>query len=160
MLRIGIGYDVHPLVEGRRLVIAGVEIPFERGLAGHSDADVAAHAIVDALLGAAALGDIGAHFPPGDPSHRDASSLGFLEAVAELLAERQWRVGNIDATIIAQKPRLAPFVLQMRQNVSQALGVDLDRVSIKATTTDRLGFEGQGQGIAAHAVALIENDSP
>ena len=160
MLRIGIGYDVHPLVEGRRLVLAGVEIPFERGLAGESDADVAAHAIVDALLGAAALGDIGAHFPPGDPSFRDASSLGFLETVAELLAEREWRVGNIDATIIAQEPRLAPFVLQMRQNVSQALGVDLGRVSIKATTTNGLGFEGQGRGIAAHAVALIENGPP
>ncbi len=160
MHRVGVGYDVHPLVEGRRLVLAGVVVPFERGLEGHSDADVASHAIVDALLGAAALGDIGAHFPPDDPAFRGASSLGFLEAVAGLLAQRQWRVGNIDATIIAQEPRLSPFVQQMRQNVSRALGIGIDRVSIKATSTNGLGFAGRGEGIAAHAVALIEDLSP
>ena len=154
--RIGIGYDVHPLVEGRKLIVGGVTIPYERGLGGHSDADVVAHAIVDALLGAANLGDIGSHFSPEDPKHAGASSIGFLEQVASLLRERRWKVGNVDATIVVQKPRLSPYLSQMRTNVAKALGVGVDVVSIKAKSTNGLGFEGRGEGIAAQAVALIE----
>lgn len=156
MIRVGVGYDVHPLVEGRALVLGGVRIPHSRGLAGHSDSDVVAHAVVDALLGAAGLGDIGGYFPPSDARFKDADSMGFLVETARLLSSRGWRVGNIDATIVAQEPRLAPHVQQMKENLSRALGISQEQVSIKGKSTNGLGFEGQGQGIAAHAVALIE----
>ncbi len=156
MIRVGVGYDAHPLVLGRPLVLGGVHIPHSRGLAGHSDSDVVAHAIVDALLGAAGLGDIGAYFPPGDSRFQDADSMGFLVQTVRLLSSRGWRIGNVDATIIAQEPRLAPHVPQMRENLSRALGVSIDQISVKGKSTNGLGFEGQGRGIAAHAVALIE----
>ncbi|MFH1486838.1 MAG: 2-C-methyl-D-erythritol 2,4-cyclodiphosphate synthase [Chloroflexota bacterium] len=155
-LRIGIGYDVHPLVAGRRLILGGVEIPFERGLAGHSDADVLLHAIMDALLGAAALGDIGQHFPPSDEGYRDISSLSLLQRVKGLLDSAGWRIGNIDATIVAERPKLAPFIESMRGNIAKALGIDVTKVSVKATTTEGLGFAGRGEGIAAQAAALID----
>lgn len=154
--RVGIGYDSHPLAEGRRLIIGGVHIPFARGLAGHSDSDVLAHAVVDALLGAAALGDIGAKFSPEDPQYKDASSLIFLQSAARLLIEQKWRIGNVDVTIIAQQPKLAPFIPQMRSNVAAALGITLEQLSVKAKSTNGLGFEGRGEGIAAQAVALLE----
>ena len=157
--RVGVGYDIHPLTEGRELVLGGVTVPFGRGLAGHSDSDVLTHAVVDALLGAAALGDIGAHFPPSDPAYKDATSLGFLERTAALLAENDWRVANLDATIIAQEPRLSPFVERMRQNLAQALGLRLDQVSVKGKSTNGLGPEGRGEGISARAVALLETAS-
>ncbi len=155
-MRIGHGYDAHPLVNGRKLVIGGVEIPHETGLDGHSDADVVCHAIVDALLGAAALGDIGKIFPPTDAKWKDYPSTGFLREVAAVLKAKGWRVENVDATIIAQQPKLAGYYEQMRQNVASALGVTLDKVSVKATTTNGLGYEGRREGIAAQAVALIE----
>jgi 2-C-methyl-D-erythritol 2,4-cyclodiphosphate synthase len=158
--RVGVGYDMHPLTEGRELVLGGVTVPFERGLAGHSDSDVVTHAIVDALLGAAALGDIGTHFPPDDPAYKDATSLGFLERTAAMLAENNWRVANVDATIIAQQPRLNPFVEQMRRNMAQALGLPIDRVSVKGKSTNGLGPEGRGEGISAQAIALIETATP
>ncbi len=158
--RVGVGYDLHPLTEGRDLVLGGVTVPFERGLAGHSDSDVLSHAVVDALLGAGALGDIGTYFPPDDPAYKDTKSLGFLERTAALLAENHWRVANVDATIIAQKPRLSPFVERMRQNLAQALGLGIDQVSVKAKSTNGLGPEGRGEGISAHAVALLETASP
>lgn len=154
-MRIGIGYDAHALVSGRRLVLGGVEIPFEKGLAGHSDADVLLHAIMDALLGAAALGDLGKHFPPSDPSYRDISSLVLLGRVKKLLDAGDWRIGNIDATIIAERPKLAPFIEDMRRAIGETLGIEVSRVSVKATTTEGLGFAGRGEGIAAQAVALI-----
>ena len=157
--RVGVGYDIHPLTEGRELVLGGVTVPFERGLAGHSDSDVLTHAVVDALLGAAALGDIGTHFPPDDPAYKDAPSLGFLERTAALLAENDWRVVNVDATIIAQQPRLSPFVEQMRRNLAQALGLRIDQVSVKGKSTNDLGPEGRGEGISARAVALLETAS-
>lgn len=155
-MRVGIGYDVHKLTEGRPLVLGGVVVPYECGLAGHSDGDVVVHAIMDALLGAAALGDIGAHFPSEDPQYEDASSLSLLARVRDLLAERGWQVQNLDATIVAERPRLAPYVAQMRQAVARCLGLEPERVSIKATTTDGLGFTGRGEGIGAHAVVSIE----
>lgn len=155
-MRIGIGYDAHPLVPGRALVLGGVHIPSDRGLEGHSDADAVAHAIVDALLGAAGLGDIGQHFPSSDPRWKGASSLGFLEYTARLLAQNGWRIVNVDATILAQSPRLSPHYEAMRRNIARALGIEQSCVSVKATTTDGLGFEGRGEGIAAQAVALIE----
>ena len=155
--RIGIGYDVHPLSEGRRLVLGGVEIPFAKGLSGWSDADVLSHAIIDALLGAAALGDIGSHFPPGVAEYQGISSLVLLEKAAEMLKEKGWRVANIDATVIAEEPRLGGFSRQMREKISQTLGIEAGRVSVKASTSARLGFIGEGQGIAAQAVALIES---
>jgi 2-C-methyl-D-erythritol 2,4-cyclodiphosphate synthase len=155
-LRIGIGYDVHSLVPGRRLVLGGTEIPFEKGLSGWSDADVLTHAIIDALLGAAALGDIGSHFPPGEPQYRDISSLALLEQVRDELAENGWQAGNIDATVVAEKPRLRDFIDGMRQQLSQTLGIDASQVSIKASTNDGLGFAGRGEGMAAIAVAVIE----
>ncbi len=156
MMRIGHGYDVHRLTEGRRLVIGGMEIPYEKGLLGHSDADVLLHAICDALLGAAALGDIGKLFPDSDPSFKDVSSLYLLRRVAAKLTSLGYRPINIDSTVIAQAPKLAPYIGDMRKKISIALDMDIDAVSIKATTEEGLGFSGEGLGIAAHAVCLIE----
>ena len=155
-MRIGHGYDVHRLVEGRRLILGGVEVPFEKGLLGHSDADVLAHAVMDALLGAAALGDIGKLFPDSDPAYAGADSLVLLRRVAEVLAEHGYGIGNVDATVLAQRPKLAPHIMEMRARLADAMGTDPGRVSIKATTEEGLGFTGAGEGIAAHAVALIE----
>ena len=154
-MRIGHGYDVHRLVEGRPLILGGVTVPFEKGLLGHSDADVLAHAVMDAALGAAALGDIGQHFPDSDPAYAGADSLALARRVAALLAEAGWQVGNIDATILCQRPKLAPYIPAMRQNLAAAFGLEAGAVSVKATTEERLGFTGEGLGIAAHAVALI-----
>jgi 2-C-methyl-D-erythritol 2,4-cyclodiphosphate synthase len=156
-MRIGQGFDVHALVPGRRLIIGGVEIAFERGLAGHSDADVLLHAICDALIGAAGLGDIGTHFPDTDPRYRGADSRGLLRAVAGLLADRAFRVVNVDATIIAQSPKMAPHILQMRANIAEDLGLAPGSVNVKAKTAERLGSLGREEGIAAEAVALIES---
>ena len=155
-MRIGHGYDVHRLVEGRRLIIGGVEIPHELGLLGHSDADVLLHAISDAILGAAAMGDIGKLFPDTDPTFKDADSLKLLRIVGQRLAANGYKVVNIDSTVIAQAPKLAPHILKMRHNVALALGIDMADVSIKATTEEGLGFSGERLGIAAHAVCLIE----
>ena len=155
-MRIGHGYDVHKLTEGRKLILGGVDIPYEKGLLGHSDADVLTHAIMDALLGAAALGDIGKLFPDNDPAYAGADSLVLLERVGERIAQAGYRVGNIDATILAQRPKLAPHIPQMRANLAHRLGLDVDQVSVKATTEEGLGFTGTGQGMAAHAVALLE----
>lgn len=157
-MRIGHGYDVHRLVPDRRLVLGGAEIPFERGLLGHSDADVLTHAVADALLGAAALGDIGGMFPDTDPRFENADSLLLLEQVAARLKTAGFTVMNVDATVLAQRPRLAPFLPQMREKLAKALRLPIDRVSVKATTEEGLGFTGTGDGIAAHAVCLIEND--
>jgi 2-C-methyl-D-erythritol 2,4-cyclodiphosphate synthase len=158
-MRVGIGYDVHPLTPGRRLVLGGVEIPFDRGLSGWSDADVLIHAIIDALLGAAALGDIGSHFPPGEPQYKDISSLILLERVRDKLAENDWRIDNIDATIVAEQPKLGDFIDAMQQQISQTLGIALSQVSVKASTSAKSGFIGRGEGIAACAVALLEGAS-
>ena len=155
-MRIGHGYDVHRLVEGRKLILGGVEIPFEKGLLGHSDADVLAHAVMDAVLGAAALGDIGQHFPDNDPAYAGADSLELARHVARILSEHDYRVENIDATILCQRPKLAPHIPAMRANLAAAIGLPVDAVSVKATTEEHLGFTGEGLGIAAHAVALIE----
>ncbi len=155
-MRIGHGYDVHRLVEGRKLILGGVEIPFEKGLLGHSDADVLAHAVMDAVLGAAALGDIGQHFPDNDPAYAGADSLELARHVARILSEHGYRVENIDATILCQRPKLAPHIPAMRANLAAAFGLPVDAVSVKATTEEHLGFTGEGLGIAAHAVALIE----
>ncbi len=155
-MRIGHGYDVHRLAEGRRLILGGVEIPYEKGLDGHSDADVLTHAVMDALLGAAALGDIGKRFPDTDDRYLGADSIELLRAVNVALAEHGWRLGNLDATVIAQRPKLAPYIDQMRARIAAALGADISAVSVKATTEERLGFTGDGSGIAAHAVCLIE----
>ena len=155
-MRIGMGYDVHRLVEGRKLILCGVEIPYEKGLLGHSDADVALHAIMDALLGAAALGDIGKHFPDTDPEYEGASSMKLLEAVKTLLDEHCFVIENIDATIIAQRPKLLPYMEEMKKNVADALGLIPDRVNIKATTEEGLGFTGSGEGISAQAVCLLQ----
>ena len=160
MTRVGVGYDVHPLVEGRDLILGGVRVPYQRGLAGHSDSDVLAHAIVDALLGAACLGDIGSHFPPGDARFKDADSMTFLEETLRLLSLNRWRIENIDATIVAQEPRLAPHVQQMRERLSSVLGLDINQVSVKGKSTNGLGFEGRGEGIAAHAIVLIDTAQP
>ena len=156
MSRFGMGYDVHQLVEGRKLIIGGVDIPFEKGLLGHSDADVLLHAISDALLGAAALGDIGKHFPDTDERYKGADSLKLLEEVGRRLAEKGYTVGNVDATIVAQKPKMAPHIPVMRENIARVLHVDVDRINVKATTEEHLGFTGSGQGISAYAVAGIE----
>lgn len=156
-MRIGHGYDVHRLVEDRKLILGGVEIPYEKGLLGHSDADVLLHAVMDAVLGAAALGDIGRHFPDTDPAYRGADSLALTRAVAALIHEHGYTVGNIDATILCQKPKLAPYIEEMRRNIAAAFGVAADAVSVKATTEEHLGFTGEGLGIAAHAVALLES---
>jgi len=155
-MRIGQGYDVHALVAGRKLVIGGVDIPHDKGLAGHSDADVLLHAICDALLGAAALGDIGWHFPDSDPQYGGVDSRALLRATAQKLAEAGFRIVNVDATIIAQAPRMAPHVAKMIGNIAADLGVQPAAVSVKATTTEKLGFAGRGEGIAAQAIALID----
>lgn len=154
-LRVGCGYDVHKLVEDRRLILCGVEVPYELGLLGHSDADVALHALMDALLGAAALGDIGKHFPDTDERFKGADSMKLTEHVAGLLAERGWQINNVDVTIIAQRPKLASFIPAMRANVARVLGVEEEAVNVKATTTEKLGFTGRGEGIASEAVASI-----
>lgn len=154
-MRIGHGYDVHRLVEGRKLILGGVEIPVEKGLLGHSDADVLAHAVMDALLGAAALGDIGKLFPDSDPAYAGADSLVLLRRVAEVLAEHGYGIGNVDATVLAQRPKLAPHIPEMRERLAAAMGIGPGQVSVKATTEEGLGFTGTGEGIAAHAVALI-----
>ena len=155
-MRIGHGYDVHRLVEGRKLILGGVEIPFEKGLYGHSDADVLVHAVMDALLGAAALGDIGKLFPDNDDAYLGADSIGLLKTVRTVLEEHGWKLSNLDATVIAQRPKLAPYIDTMRKRIADALETDAENVSVKATTEERLGFSGSGEGIAAHAVCLIE----
>ena len=155
-MRIGHGYDVQKLVEGRRLILGGVEIPYEKGLLGHSDADVLVHAVMDALLGAAALGDIGRHFPDSDPAYAGADSMCLLDHVMELLRENGWKVGNVDATILAQRPKLAPHIPAMRKNLADRMGVCESCVNVKATTEEGLGFTGAGQGMAVHAVCLLE----
>ena len=154
-LRVGCGYDVHKLVEGRKLILCGVEVPYELGLVGHSDADVALHALMDALLGAAALGDIGKHFPDTDERFKGADSMKLTEHVVKLMAERGWQINNVDVTIIAQRPKLVGFIPAMRENVAKVLGIDADAVNVKATTTEKLGFTGRGEGIASEAVASI-----
>lgn len=156
-MRIGHGYDVHRLVEGRRLILGGIEIPYEKGLLGHSDADVLTHALMDSLLGAAALGDIGKLFPDRDPRYAGADSVELLREVCRVIREAGYQVGNVDCTVIAQRPKLAPFIPQMREKLASAMGITPDRVSVKATTEEGLGFSGEGLGIAAHAVALIES---
>jgi len=155
-IRVGIGYDVHPLTPGRRLVLGGVEIPFDKGLSGWSDADVLTHAVMDALLGAAALGDIGSHFPPGEPQYKDISSLVLLEMVRNELAKNGWQVNNIDATIVAEQPKLKDFIDEMRLQLSKTLGTNINQVSVKASTSAGLGFAGRGEGVVAYAVAMIE----
>lgn len=155
-MRVGLGYDVHKLVEGRDLIIGGVQIPYEKGLLGHSDADVLLHAIMDALLGAAALGDIGKHFPDTDPKYKGISSMKLLEYVRELIDDELYVVGNVDATIIAQRPKMAPYIEQMRKNVADALAIEVSQVNIKATTEEGLGFTGSGEGISAQAIASLE----
>lgn len=154
-MRIGSGYDVHRLVEGRDLIIGGVKIPYEKGLLGHSDADVLTHAIMDSLLGAAALGDIGKHFPDTDSKYKGVSSLVLLERVKELLEENFYLIENIDATIIAQQPKMAPYIEAMRENISKVLGIDLNQINIKATTEEGLGFTGEGQGISSNSMCLL-----
>lgn len=156
-MRIGMGYDVHRLTEGRDLILGGVKIPYEKGLLGHSDADVLLHAVMDALLGAAALGDIGKHFPDTDPAYEGASSMKLLEHVGKLLEEGLYVVENIDATIIAQRPKMAPHIEEMRRNIAAALHLELDQVNVKATTEEGLGFTGTGEGISAQAVACLES---
>lgn len=158
MIRVGYGYDVHRLVEGRKLILGGVDIPFEKGLLGHSDADVLLHAITDALFGAAALGDIGSHFPDTDPRYKGADSLKLLEACGNELREQGWRISNIDSTIVAQRPKLLPHVLQMRENIARVLGLEVSQVSVKGKSEEGLGFTGTGEGMAVHAVCLIEKD--
>ena len=159
MLRIGHGYDVHKLFENRKLIIGGVEIPYEKGLLGHSDADVLLHAIGDSLMGAAALGDIGCIFPDNDPKFKDADSLVLLSEVAALLKSKGYSVVNIDATLIAQKPKMRPYIDEMRRNIASACGVDVGCISVKATTEEGLGFTGNGEGISAHSVCLISTES-
>lgn len=155
-MRVGTGYDVHRLVEDRKLILGGVEIPYEKGLLGHSDADVLVHAVMDALLGAAALGDIGGRFPDSDPRYEGADSLALLREVCRILREAGFEPGNVDATIVAQAPKLAPHIPAMRRNIAAAMGLDTSCVSVKATTEERLGFTGEGLGIAAQAAALID----
>ena len=155
-MRIGLGYDVHKLVGGRKCIIGGVDIPSDVGLLGHSDADVLLHAVCDALLGAAALGDIGKHFPPNDDAFKDADSRLLLKKVLKLIKNAGYTVGNIDATIVAQKPKMAPYIDEMRKNIANDLGVDISFVSVKATTEEGLGFTGEGLGISAHAVCIIK----
>lgn len=156
-MRVGMGYDVHKLTEGRDLIIGGVKIPYEKGLLGHSDADVLLHAVMDALLGAAALGDIGLHFPDTDETYKGASSLKLLERVGELLDEHLYVIENIDATIIAQRPKMRPHIDAMRENIARTLAIDVDQVNIKATTEEGLGFTGKGEGISSQAICLINN---
>lgn len=156
MMRVGMGYDVHRLTVGRKLIMGGVEIPYEKGLLGHSDADVLVHAVMDALLGAAALGDIGKHFPDTDPEYEGVSSICLLERVGRILEENGYVIENIDATIIAQRPKMRTYIDQMRENMARALGIETDQVSVKATTEEGLGFTGTGEGISSHAVCAIE----
>jgi 2-C-methyl-D-erythritol 2,4-cyclodiphosphate synthase len=156
MMRIGLGYDVHAFAEGRRLVLGGVEIPHERGLLGHSDADVLAHALADALLGALRAGDIGEHFPDTDPAFAGADSLALLAQVGRLVAEQGWRIADADCVLVLESPKVAVYRDRMRANLAQALGLDVGAVGVKATTTEGLGFEGRGEGVAAHAVVLLE----
>lgn len=156
MIRVGIGYDVHRLVAERRLVLGGIEVPSEKGLLGWSDGDVLVHAIIDALLGAAALGDIGSHFPPNDPAYEGISSIELLSRVGDMVKSQGWRIGNIDATIVAESPRLSPFFEKMRDNIAEALALEKSCAGIKAKTNEGLGFIGQGEGIAAYAVASVE----
>lgn len=155
-MRVGMGYDVHKLVEDRKLILGGVEIPYEKGLLGHSDADVLVHAIMDALLGAACLGDIGKHFPDTDAEYKDADSMELLGKVGALIDAQNMLIGNIDATIIAQKPKLAPYIEEMRKNIAKKLGIDLSQINIKATTEEGLGFTGEGKGISSQAICLLE----
>ena len=155
MMRIGHGYDVHRLVAERKLILGGVDVPYSKGLLGHSDADVLLHAISDAILGAIGEGDIGKHFPDTDPAYKGASSIKLLRHVFLLADDKGYRIGNVDATIVAQRPKLAPFIQQMRENIAETLDCDPDRVNVKATTTEELGFAGRGEGIAAYAVALL-----
>lgn len=159
-MRIGHGYDVHRLVEGRKLIMGGVDIPYEKGLLGHSDADVLLHAIADALLGALGMGDIGKHFPDTDPAFKGADSMKLLEHVIGLIRAKGYCVGNLDATIIAQRPKMAPHIQTMRENVARACGAEVDRINVKATTEEGLGFTGTGEGISAHAVVLLERIEP
>ena len=154
-MRIGMGYDVHRLTEGRKLIMGGVEIPYEKGLLGHSDADVLLHAVMDALLGAAALGDIGKHFPDTDPAYKGISSMKLLQHVGELLEENKFLIENIDATIIAQAPKMRPYIDQMRENIAAALQIETDQVNVKATTEEGLGFTGAGEGISAQAICML-----
>lgn len=156
-MRVGMGYDVHQLVEGRPLILGGVEIPHEKGLLGHSDADVLLHAIMDAMLGAAALGDIGRHFPDSDPAYKGADSMKLLAACREKIAEKGYQVHNLDALICAQAPKMAPHIETMRANIAAALGIDVDAINVKATTTERLGFVGEKKGMSAYAVCLLED---
>ena len=156
MIRIGHGYDVHAFAENRKCIIGGVTIPYEKGLLGHSDADVLLHAISDSLLGAAALGDIGKHFPDTDPVFKGADSLVLLEKVNDLLVQNGYKVVNVDSTVIAQAPKLAPYIVDMRENIAKALKIDVDLVSVKATTEEKMGFTGRKEGISAHSVCLIE----
>ena len=155
-MRIGMGYDVHRLTENRKLILGGVEIPYEKGLLGHSDADVLLHAIMDALLGAAALGDIGKHFPDTDPAYKGISSILLLKHVGGLLRSNGWKIGNIDATVIAQRPKLAPYIRNMCENIAEALDIDIDQINVKATTEEGLGFTGEGLGIASNAICIVE----
>ncbi len=157
-MRIGFGYDVHTFSENRKLILGGVDVPHTFGLLGHSDADVLVHAIMDSLLGAAALGDIGKHFPDTDPKYKGADSLELLKYVGNILSKNGYKVGNIDSTVVAQAPKLAPYIDQMRQNIADSLCIDISLVSVKATTTEHLGFEGRKEGISASAVALIVNN--
>lgn len=159
-LRIGHGYDVHRLTEGRALILGGVEIPFEKGLLGHSDADVLLHAVMDALLGAAALGDIGKLFPDSDEAYRGISSVRLLEEVRRRLTDEGYQVVNVDATVVAQRPKIAPYIPQMRRTIAKALEIDTAQVNVKGTTEEKLGFTGDGSGIAAHAVCLLEKRAP
>ena len=160
MIRIGHGYDVHKLVEGREFILGGVHIPHRLGLLGHSDADVLLHAISDAILGALALGDIGKHFPDTNPAYEGADSLMLLRKVMEMAEDRGYRIGNLDATILAQQPKLRPYINSMRSNIANAVRADITQVSVKATTEERLGFTGSGEGVAAHAVALLYHREP
>ncbi|MGN0653861.1 MAG: 2-C-methyl-D-erythritol 2,4-cyclodiphosphate synthase [Oscillospiraceae bacterium] len=155
-MRIGHGYDVHKLVENRKLILGGVEIPYEKGLLGHSDADVLVHAVMDSILGALALGDIGRHFPDNDENYKDANSIELLKKVCGIMSEKGYKIGNIDTTIICQEPKLAPFIEKMRENIANALNCDVGSVSVKATTEEKLGFTGRKEGISAHAVCLLE----
>lgn len=159
-IRIGHGYDVHRLTENRKLIIGGVEIPHRLGLLGHSDADVLTHAVMDAMLGALALGDIGKHFPDTDPQYAGADSIALLRHVTEIIRKEGWALGNLDATILAQAPKMAPHIMQMRQNLSEAIGCDISQISIKATTEEKLGFTGNEEGIAAHCVCLLQRTEP
>ncbi len=155
-MRVGLGYDVHQLVPGRKLILGGVDIPFERGLLGHSDADVLCHAIGDALLGAAALGDLGKHFPDSDKQYAGISSLVLLEKISRLVENKNYAIVNLDAVVVAERPKLAPYIEQMRKNIAQTLNIQLDSVSVKATTTEGLGFTGTGAGIASYAVVSLQ----